>query len=229
MPALTSTGPLIIHDPNDPYKGKYDEEILLTTSDWYHNQVPTLINQMLTTSNQHFLPPFPDSLLLNDTQVANFHFKQGKTYKIRLVSMAAFASVFFQFDSHTMSIIEVDGTYVVAKDAYQIRVAPAQRYTFLLKAQNSTRKNYGFLASLDENRDFTTDSPAIYPFNVSGNIIYDSAKALAPTYVVPKWKPADDSNLVAYDGQALLGLRDKVDKEYTLNFNFGFDQNGIPR
>lgn len=28
-------GPLIVHDPSDPYKGKYDEEIILTVSDWY--------------------------------------------------------------------------------------------------------------------------------------------------------------------------------------------------
>jgi len=28
-------GPLIVHDPNDPYKGQYDEELVLTTSDWY--------------------------------------------------------------------------------------------------------------------------------------------------------------------------------------------------
>lgn len=27
-------GPMIVHDPNDPYKGKYDEEVILTISDW---------------------------------------------------------------------------------------------------------------------------------------------------------------------------------------------------
>lgn len=27
-------GPLIVQDPNDPYKGRYDEEIVLTVSDW---------------------------------------------------------------------------------------------------------------------------------------------------------------------------------------------------
>ena len=28
-------GPLIVHDPNDPYVGTYDEEVILTVSDWY--------------------------------------------------------------------------------------------------------------------------------------------------------------------------------------------------
>lgn len=27
-------GPLIVHDPNDPYQGKYDNEVVLTVSDW---------------------------------------------------------------------------------------------------------------------------------------------------------------------------------------------------
>lgn len=27
-------GPLIVQDPNDPYTGKYDEEHILTVSDW---------------------------------------------------------------------------------------------------------------------------------------------------------------------------------------------------
>ncbi|KAH8799034.1 Cupredoxin [Xylogone sp. PMI_703] len=97
-------GPLIVHDPLDPYKGQYDDEIVLTMSDWYHTLVPTLINQMLTTANTQFLPPFPDALLLNDSNAASFNFLQGKTYKIRIISMAAFASVLLQFDSHTMRV-----------------------------------------------------------------------------------------------------------------------------
>lgn len=28
-------GPMIIHDPDDPYAGQYDQEIVMTFSDWY--------------------------------------------------------------------------------------------------------------------------------------------------------------------------------------------------
>ncbi|KAH7348950.1 iron transport multicopper oxidase FET3 [Rhexocercosporidium sp. MPI-PUGE-AT-0058] len=223
-------GPLIIHDPNDPYKGEYDEEIVLTMSDWYHDKVPGLITTMLSKSNPRAAPPFPNALLVNESTTANFKFTPGKTYKIKMISMAAFASVFIQFDSHPMNIIEIDGSYTVKKEAYQLRIAPAQRYTILLKAQDSTRRNYAFLASLDMNRDFTNGTVApVWPFNVTGNIIYDPVKALAPTYVVPRWKPFDDATLVAKDGQALLGPREKVDKEITLDFNFKLDPTGIPR
>ncbi len=27
-------GTFIVHDPNDPNKGRYDEEVILTVSDW---------------------------------------------------------------------------------------------------------------------------------------------------------------------------------------------------
>lgn len=27
-------GPLIVHDPQDPFQGQYDEEVILTVSDW---------------------------------------------------------------------------------------------------------------------------------------------------------------------------------------------------
>jgi iron transport multicopper oxidase len=32
-------GPLIIDDPNSPYAGQYDEEIVMTVSDWYHGKL----------------------------------------------------------------------------------------------------------------------------------------------------------------------------------------------
>jgi FtsP/CotA-like multicopper oxidase with cupredoxin domain len=63
---LIFAGPLIVHDPNDPYKGQFDEEIILTTLDWYHQEIPTLIQQLLNTSNTQFAPPIRDALLLND-------------------------------------------------------------------------------------------------------------------------------------------------------------------
>jgi len=223
---LIFIGPLIGHDPNDPYKGQYDEEIILTSSDWYHDQVPVLIEQMLVTTNTQFRPPFPEALLLNDTQQSKLHFVPGKNYKIRFINMAAFASVLLQFDSHTMRVIEVDGTYIQKHNAYQIRVAPAQRYTFILNAQPTTRRNYAFLASLDMNRDFANDPAPVYPFNITGYIVYDDAKALPNPHVVTNWKPVDDYTFQPLECGCLSNTADKV---ITLDFNFGFDTGGIPR
>ena len=43
----------------------------------------------------------------------NLNFEAGKNYKIRIISMAAFASIFLTFgEEHEMKIIEVDGSYI---------------------------------------------------------------------------------------------------------------------
>lgn len=184
---------------------------------------------MLATSNTHFLPPFPEALLTNDASTVSFKFQPGKTYKIKIISIAAFASTFLQFDSHTMRVIEVDGSYIEKHDAYQIRVAPAQRYTVLLNAQPTTRRNYAFLASLDMNRDFSNLNarpPNAYPFNITGTLIYDAAKPLPAPYVVRSWNPVNDFTFAALDRERLLGT---PNVDITLNFTFGFDAKGIPR
>jgi FtsP/CotA-like multicopper oxidase with cupredoxin domain len=53
-------GPLIIHDPDFPYLGQYDEELILSVSDWYHDQMtdllPGFIRLVLKVS-----PPLPCS------------------------------------------------------------------------------------------------------------------------------------------------------------------------
>ena len=44
-------GPLIVHDPENPYADLYDEELVLTLSDWYHDQMPGLIAGFLSVTN----------------------------------------------------------------------------------------------------------------------------------------------------------------------------------
>ena len=225
---LFSTGPLIVHDPNDPYASQYDEEIILTTSDWYHDSIPTLIPQLLNTSNTHFAPPIPESLLLNDTSgPANLSFEAGKNYKLRIISMAAFASTFIAFDSsHIMKIIEVDGSYTEPFEASQIRVAPAQRYTVLLSALSSTNANFPFLAALDINRDFTDIANSVFPHNITGYIVYNQNNPVPAPLEIGAWQPADDVMFQSLQGQNLL---EEPDQSIVLNFTFGIDSDGVPR
>lgn len=44
-------GPLIVHDPENPYADLFDEELVLTLSDWYHDQMPPLIAKFLSVTN----------------------------------------------------------------------------------------------------------------------------------------------------------------------------------
>lgn len=44
-------GPLIVHDPENPYADQYDEELVVTLSDWYHDEMPGLISSFLSVTN----------------------------------------------------------------------------------------------------------------------------------------------------------------------------------
>ena len=145
---------------------------------------------------------------------------------VRIISMAAFASTFFEFGSHTMTIIAVDGSYVQPFTATQIRVAPAQRYTVLITALNTPRTNYAFLASLDMNRDFTETETAVYPHNITGYIVYEESQAYPQALVVDAWTPANDVEFQGLEGKGTLP---SPTKEITLDFTFGLDEIGVPR
>jgi iron transport multicopper oxidase len=87
-------GPLIVHDPCSPYAGQYDDELVLTFSDWYHDQMPGLISYYLSPeSNPSGAEPVPYSALFNEVQNASLSVEPGKTYLVRIISMAAFAQV----------------------------------------------------------------------------------------------------------------------------------------
>ncbi|CAK7562717.1 MAG: hypothetical protein SEPTF4163_000569 [Sporothrix epigloea] len=220
-------GPLIVHDPNDPYAGKYDEEVILTVSDWYHDQSISLVQNMLEASNTQFLPPFPDDIIVNEGSGANITFSVGKTYRFRIISFAAFASAMLHFDSHTMQVIMTDGSYVRQTQAYQLRIAPAQRYDVLISCIKRDNRNYPFLLSLDINRDFANDPPQdiVWPHNATGYLVMNP-KGSYPQDVVTLWQPANDVAMKPLDGAAAYG---PVAQTITLNFDFCTDVNGLPR
>lgn len=143
-------GPLIIHDPNDPFKDKYDEEVVLTVSDWYHDQMATLLPQFVSRFNPTGAEPIPDSAIWNDTTNVQIAMEPGKTYLFRLINVGAFVGYYIWFDQHAMQIIEVDGVYHEPAEADMIYIAAAQRCAVLVTAKNRTDSNYALVASMDE-------------------------------------------------------------------------------
>ena len=139
-----------MHDPEGPYKGKYDEEIVLSLSDWYHEQMPTLIRQFISYANPTGAEPVPQSALLNNSQNVSVKVEPGKTYMLRMVNMAAFAAQYVWFEEHEMQVIEVDGVYTEPMTADMLYLTAAQRVSVLLTTKNATDKNYAFMGSMDQ-------------------------------------------------------------------------------
>jgi iron transport multicopper oxidase len=132
-----------------PYADKYDEEIVISLSDWYHEEMATLIPKFLNKKNPTGAEPVPQNALLNDTQNLTVAIQPGKTYLVRVVNIGAFAGQYLWFEGHNMTIVEVDGVYVEEAEAEMIYVSAAQRYSFLLTTRNTTDENFAFVGSMD--------------------------------------------------------------------------------
>ncbi|KAK4122485.1 multicopper oxidase [Parathielavia appendiculata] len=220
-------GPFIVHDPVDPFEGSYDEEHILSISDWYHNDSITLVRNMLNPSNTDFRPPLPDSLIVNEGQGFELNVTKGKTYRIRIINYAAFAAAMVHFDSHTMGIITNDAAYIKKEKAYHLRIGPAQRHDILISVGDRDAGNYPFLVALDVNRDWTNSTETMsWPLNYTGHLVLDPSLPLPAAQVVDRWLPPDDALFKPYEDIAAYSPYDKL---ITLDFRFCLDQNGYPR
>ncbi|KAH7922073.1 laccase [Leucogyrophana mollusca] len=135
-------GPLIIYDPEDPYRFFYDiddESTIITLMDWYHLPSPQVQRQVT-----------PDSVLINgvgrydggpETPYAVINVQPFKRYRIRLLNLACKPNYIFSIDKHVFTILEVDGEYVEPLVVDSIQIYAAQRYSFILET-NQPIDNY---------------------------------------------------------------------------------------
>jgi iron transport multicopper oxidase len=133
-----------------PFKDLYDEEIILTFSDWYHDLMPPLLKHFISYANPTGAEPVPNAALMNDTQNLQIKIQPGKTYLFRMINMAAFAAQHVWFEGHTMQIVEVDGVYTDPMNADMIYMTAAQRYGVLITTKNDTSANFPIMGSMDE-------------------------------------------------------------------------------
>ncbi|KAI9818620.1 MAG: hypothetical protein M1832_004393 [Thelocarpon impressellum] len=205
-------GPLIVNDPEIPFKDQYDEELVLTLSDWYHDQMPPLLARFMSVANPSGAEPVPNSALMNDTQDLKIPVQPGKTYLFRVINMAAFAAQYLWFEGHSMRVVEVDGVYTEPAEAGMIYLTAAQRYSVLVTTKEDAGANFAIVGSMDQ--DLFDQIPDGLNPNVTGWLVYDEQKELPEPAILEEFDPFDDFTLVPVDGMALL---DKVDHSFTLN------------
>ncbi|CCT72117.1 related to cell surface ferroxidase [Fusarium fujikuroi IMI 58289] len=195
-------GPLIIHDPKSPLKGKYDEELVMTISDWYYDQMQTLIPEFMRKGNPTGAEPVPQAALMNETQDFKVPVQIGKTYFLRLANIGAFAGQYFWIEGHNMTIVEVDGAYTKPAQANMVYLSAGQRCSVLVTTKEDSSANFPIVASMDT--DLFDILPDDLNWNVTGWLVYDDEKPLPKPSVVYDFDPYDDMDLVPYDEMARL-------------------------
>ncbi|KAM5384697.1 hypothetical protein ACJA88_002544 [Fusarium oxysporum] len=189
-------GPLIIHDSKSPFKGKYDEELIMTISDWYHDQMQTLIPEFMRKGNPTGAEPVPQAALMNETQDLRVPVQTGKTYFLRLANIGAFAGQYFWIEGHNMTIVEVDGAYTKPAQANMVYLSAGQRCSVLIATKDDASANFPI--------DLFDVLPDDLNWNVTGWLVYDEEKPLPKQSVVYDFDPYDDMDLVPYDEMVRL-------------------------
>ena len=140
---------LIVHDDNAYFHDEYDEEFVVTVSDWYHELVEGIAPDFLSVYNPTGAEPIPDAFLFNDTLNSSLPVKPNTTYLIRIINIGAFVAQYFYIDGHNFTIVEIDGVYTEPTEADILYIGIAQRYSILVTTKNSTDQNYAIVTVAD--------------------------------------------------------------------------------
>ncbi|KAI9745431.1 MAG: hypothetical protein M1818_000965 [Claussenomyces sp. TS43310] len=208
-------GPLIVHDPAPPFH--FDEEITLTLSDWYHEQMPDLIHNYQSAAGESAdgTPTPSGGALMNSGKDVKIHVKPNKVYLVHVICPANYAGHAWLFDQHAMTTVEIDGVYVepvaVNNAGQQARIAPGQRQSVLISTKNDTSKNYAIFDTMDVNMLFINKGifppPSDYNTNVTGWLVYNETADLPPPPVLHELSNADfydDINYIPLDREPVL-------------------------
>ena len=216
-------GPIIVQDPSGPYAGKYDTEIVLTVSDWYHDQMPYLMPYYLSMdTNPDGNEPEPYSALFNDNQNIRYSMRPNLTYLVRIINIGTFAQFYVQFAEHNLTIIEIDGIYVDPVSVDKVYITVAQRYGVLMKSKAHSSTNYPIAGLMDT--DMFDEHPSYVNPTVAGFLVYNTSAPLPPPHTISDTNTIDDLALVPYDGQKALSLPTET---IVLNLSFwdAFNEN----
>ncbi|RDW67575.1 hypothetical protein BP6252_08971 [Coleophoma cylindrospora] len=195
-------GPMIVHDPDHPYAELYDEELVLTLSDWYHEEMSQIMKDFLTVTNPTGAEPVPQSALQNDTHDLQVPVTPGKRYFLRIINLSAFASHYFWIEGHDFEIIELDGVYHEPTKAEMLYVTAAQRVGVIFTAKNETSRNYAMVAAMDQEM-FDVIPDDLIP-NAVSHLVYDASKPLPVPEPVDEFEPIDDFNLIPTDREEIF-------------------------
>ncbi|KAL7314638.1 ferroxidase fet3 [Mucor circinelloides] len=216
--------PLIISDPDDPYLGQYDEDLIVTLSDWYHDSSYDNLASFMTVYNPTGAEPVPQAALINDNYNSSFYFTPGRTYRLRVINMSGFATFYFDIDGHDLDIIEVDGIYTERRTVDSLYLTTAQRYSVLVTAKNTTDYNYYMHGDMDTVMfDIVPDD--LNP-NATASIYYDASHSnFAPIRNIGMASTFDDCSVVPLYAEAAV----EYDHQVNLTIDFQVTNDGMNR
>lgn len=138
----------------------YDGELSIILNDWWHTS--TYQQAVGLSSNPFVWVGEPQSLLIegrgkyncsaDSSKTCNatnsqcspyiLPVKPGKTYRLRIASVASLSALNFLIQGHKMTVVEADGHYVEPVELENLDVYSGESYSVLIKADQDRTKNY---------------------------------------------------------------------------------------
>lgn len=200
--------PSIIHADLEPHA--YDDDYTIILADWYHREHDDLLkNEFINVKNPTGAEPVPDSGLVYFAHTPKYGqaaylpgfnenttltFEAGKTYRLRLINMAALSMFHVWIEGHDMRIIEADGTDTEEMPVKVVSLAVAQRYSVLVTARNDTSLNWPLHVNLDP--EMYDQVPDTLQLNITSTINYAAGNQLGSDRPTIDYEYFDDTALV---------------------------------
>lgn len=159
-------GPLVVHAPEEKALQEipYASDRVLMLQDYYHDVSSGLLVSTLEPGSE--ASPIPDGALINGlnrrdcTQLPHrmcdnstcaspqFDLTANQNHRLRVINVGAFAWFQVSIDEHQFAITEVDGTDILPAYDTSLMISPAQRYSIILKANQTSSDSFWLRARM---------------------------------------------------------------------------------
>ncbi len=146
-------GALIIHAPDDPLLGQFDDDQMLYVADYWEDDSETIVAAAKAPGGYRGCAPVdvPDAVILNGVGQVDCGFVQrgvpcntdvpphevraapGKRVRLRLLHHGSHSLLYVSIDGHSMTVIEADDTAIEAIRLNELVIAPGQRYSVVVE------------------------------------------------------------------------------------------------
>ncbi|KAH9295286.1 hypothetical protein KI387_038874, partial [Taxus chinensis] len=91
--------------------------------------------------------------------------KPGKTYRLRITSVASLSSFNFLIEGHNMTVVEADAHYVEPFVVQNLNIYSGETYSVLIKADQDPSRNYWAALNVRGRKPNTPTGRAIFNYN----------------------------------------------------------------
>ncbi|CAK7231821.1 hypothetical protein SCUCBS95973_008050 [Sporothrix curviconia] len=157
-------GPIVIHS-RDEKKNQllpYDTDRVVLVQDWYHDLSGGLLKEALAPGSES--SPLPNGALINGANVVNcdvypdrrcdnstgarlpsLDLESGASHRLRFINIGGFAWFEVSLDRHhNLPVTEIDGVDVAPVSEKTLLIAPGQRYSVVLTANETSTPERAF-------------------------------------------------------------------------------------